>query len=143
MIKIFVSPSCSSCRKMEKWLETKSIPFTKKNIIAQPLNEQELRDLLEKSDLGFEDIISTRSKVFSELGKSLEDMHTNDLIKFIIENPTVMKRPIIVDERKMQIGYNPEDITAFLPKELKEMAQSYCTDECENFGDCDIREKRA
>jgi regulatory protein spx len=43
-----------------------------------------------------------------------------ELIVFIQENPTVLKRPIIVDERKMQVGYNAEEITVFIPREKRE-----------------------
>ena len=30
-----------------------------------------------------------------------------------------MKRPIIINESELQVGYNNEDITIFLPKELR------------------------
>ena len=29
------------------------------------------------------------------------------------------KRPIIINETELQVGYNNEDITIFLPKELR------------------------
>ena len=41
------------------------------------------------------------------------------LVDFIIDNPSVLKRPIIINECELQVGYNNEDITIFLPKELR------------------------
>jgi regulatory protein spx len=32
----------------------------------------------------------------------------------------VLKRPIIVDKRKIQVGYNSEEITVFIPREKRE-----------------------
>ena len=46
-------------------------------------------------------------------------MSVAELISFIIDYPSVLKRPIIINESELQVGYNNEDITIFLPKELR------------------------
>ena len=46
-------------------------------------------------------------------------MNNKSLVELIIENPSVLKRPIIINENELQVGYNNEDITIFLPKELR------------------------
>ena len=46
-------------------------------------------------------------------------MSGQELVSFIIEYPSVLKRPIIINENELQVGYNNEDITIFLPKELR------------------------
>ena len=75
--------------------------------------------MLENAENGFEDIISTRSKVFKEKDLDVEDMRISELKAFIIDNPSVLKRPIIIDDDKMQVGYNDEEIRVFIPKEIK------------------------
>ena len=42
-------------------------------------------------------------------------MSINQLVAFIKENPSVLKRPIIVDDRRVQVGYNEEEIRTFIP----------------------------
>ena len=49
MVKIYVSPSCSSCRKVKKWFDEQNIPYTEKNIFNGNLKEEELRAILEKT----------------------------------------------------------------------------------------------
>ena len=49
----------------------------------------------------------------------IDSMKINDLIKFIQENPSVLKRPIMIDERRFLVGYNSEEIRVFIPKELR------------------------
>ena len=66
-----------------------------------------------------EDIISTRSKIFKEKKLDPDSMSVKELVEFIIEYPSVLKRPIIINENELQVGYNNEDITIFLPKELR------------------------
>ena len=40
----------------------------------------------------------------------VDNMSINQLVAFIKENPSVLKRPIIVDDRRVQVGYNEEEI---------------------------------
>ena len=130
MIKIYVSPSCSSCKKVKKWFSDQNIPFEEKNIFGPSLKESELKDILIKSENGASDIISKRSKVIKENNVDIEDMSISEMIAFIRENPSVLKRPIMVDDHRIQVGYNKEEITTFIPK-ARRFQEIYC-DTCED-----------
>ena len=133
MIRIYTAPSCASCRKVKNWLKEHHIPYVEKNIFSTLLREDELRGLLERSENGTDDIISKRSKIIKENNIDVEDMSINELIKFIQENPSVLKRPIIIDERRFQVGYNAEEIRAFIPRELRRMQECENSDYCPQF----------
>ena len=68
MIKLYTSPSCSSCRKVKKYFEKYNIQYEEKNIFSSPISREDIFKMLVKSENGFEDIISTRSKIFKEKG---------------------------------------------------------------------------
>jgi regulatory protein spx len=137
MIIIYTSPSCSSCRKVKKWFEEQNIPFEERNIFSATLNEKELKEMLSKSENGTEDIISTRSKIIKEENIDIESMSIRDLIEFIRANPSILKRPIIVDDRRIQVGYNEEEIRTFIPL-ARRYASLMCSPEnCERYGCCD------
>ena len=119
MIQIYTTPSCASCRKAKKWFDQYKIPYSEKNIFSIKLSKDDIFRMLANSENGFDDIISTRSKVFKEKKLDPDSMNTKSLVEFIIENPSVLKRPIIINENELQGGYNNEDITIFLPKELR------------------------
>ena len=119
MIRLYTAPSCASCRKVKLWLKQYHIPYVEKNIFSTLLRESELRELLERSENGTDDIISKRSKIIKEGKVDIESMTTNELIAFIQKNPSILKRPIIIDERRFQVGYNSEEIRAFMPRELR------------------------
>ena len=133
MIKIYTSPSCSSCRKVKKWFKDQDIPYVEKNIFAASLNENELKEILIKSENGTEDIISPRSKIVKESGVDLESMTIKELINFIRNNPSVLKRPIMVDDHRIQVGYNSEEIRTFIPR-ARRIAEMACTGDC--YEDC-------
>lgn len=144
MIKIYTSPSCSSCRKVKQWFDEQQIPYEEHNIFSASLDENELKEILFKSENGTEDIISTRSKVLKEKNIDIDSLTINEIVAFIKENPSVLKRPIMVDTRRIQVGYNSEEIMTFIPRE-KRMAMEYefmmksrrKTELCEG-DDCDI-----
>lgn len=119
MIQIYTTPSCASCRKAKKWFDQFNIPYYEKNIFSIKLSKDDIYKMLANSENGFDDIISTRSKVFKEKKLEPDNMLVDEMIEFIIKNPSVLKRPIIINESELQVGYNNEDITIFLPKELR------------------------
>jgi len=133
MIRIYTAPSCASCRKVKAWLKDHKIPYVEKNIFSTLLRETELKELLERSENGTDDIISKRSKIIKEDKIDLDDMSVNQLIQFIQKNPSILKRPIIIDERRFQVGYNAEEIRAFIPRELRQLQECDNSDYCPQF----------
>lgn len=121
MIHIYTTPSCSSCRKAKKWFEEHHIEYKEKNIFNIQLSREDILMMLKNTENGFEDIISTRSKIFQDMNIDIEEMSMNDLVEFIIENPSVLRRPIIIENNKMQVGYNEDEIRTFIPKRLREI----------------------
>lgn len=133
MIRIYTAPSCASCRKVKAWLKEHQIPYVEKNIFSTLLRQDELKELLERSENGTDDIISKRSKIIKENNIDVEDMSINELIQFIQDNPSILKRPIIIDERRFQVGYNAEEIRAFIPRELRRLQECENSDYCPQF----------
>lgn len=125
MIKVYYSPFCASCRKVKSYFKEKGIPFVSIDILAGDLTEQDIFEILRKSDLGTSEIISERSKIMKEQKPDLDSMTLKELASFIVKNPTILKRPIIVDDRKIQVGYDPDEITAFRP-ELRQLIIGTC-----------------
>ena len=137
MIKIYTAPSCSSCRKAKDFFKKEEIPYQEKNIFVTDLNDAELKDILTKTENGTEDIISTRSKIIKESGVDVNNMTISELIAFIRKNPSVLKRPIMVDETKVQIGYNSEEIRVFIPHEKRVAEWSCKKADCPSYSKCD------
>ncbi len=132
MIQIYTTPSCSSCRKAKKWLEQHQIEYKEKNIFNIQLSRDDIMMMLKNTENGFEDIISTRSKIFQDMNLDIEEMAMNDLVDFIITNPSVLRRPIIIEDSKMQVGYNEDEIRTFIPKRLREIIMTTSSDHGED-----------
>lgn len=50
----------------------------------------------------------------------IDSMKTTELLQFIIDNPSVLRRPIIIDNKRLQVGFNDEEIRSFLSREDRE-----------------------
>lgn len=120
MVTLYSSPSCTSCRKAKQWLIDHNLPFVERNLNKEPLRAEEVKAMLRLTEDGTEELISTRSKFFSELTIDLDDMSINKLIDLIVMYPSLLKRPIILDDQRMQIGYNDDEIRRFLPREVRQ-----------------------
>ena len=98
MVQIYTTPNCSSCRKVKTYFSKHNINYTEKNIFSIPLTREDVFKMLSHSENGFADIISTRSKIIKEENIDLEKMKTSELVDFIIANPSILKRPIILSD---------------------------------------------
>ena len=119
MVTIYTAPSCTSSRKAKAWLEEYNIPYTERNIFSQPLTKKEIRSIMRMTENGTEEIISTRSKAYEELEMSIDDLTMNQLLQLIEKTPGLLRRPIVMDEKRIQIGYNSDQIRRFLPREVR------------------------
>ncbi len=121
MITLYTSPSCASCRKARTWLEENNIQYLEKNIFKEPLTLNELKAILSLTENGTEEIISFRSQIFHNLDITIDDMVLGELLQLILENPGLIRRPILIDEKRLQIGFNEEDIRRFLPRDVRKL----------------------
>ncbi|PEO54696.1 transcriptional regulator SpxA [Bacillus wiedmannii] len=119
MVVLYTTASCSSCRKAKAWLEENQIDYTEKNIVSNSMTVDELKSILRLTEEGATEIISTRSKTFQDLNINIDELSLNEFYKLIIEHPLMLRRPIMLDEKRLQIGFNDEEIRKFLPRSVR------------------------
>lgn len=129
MITLYSSASCTSCRKARSWLEEHDIPFTEKNVFTEKITDQELKSILQLTENGTIELISQRSQAFKELNIDIDDMPLRKVLKLIQQHPGIMRRPILVDDKRLLVGYNEEDIRCFLPRDIRKLELSKLHDQ--------------
>lgn len=65
MVDLYVSPSCTSCRKARAWLEKHNIPFKERNIFSEPLTKKELLKILRMTENGTEKSFLPAQELFN------------------------------------------------------------------------------
>ena len=136
MIVLYTSAGCVSCRKAKQWFKQNGIDFLEKNIFNVLLDENEISYLASRCENGFDDIVSKRSKVVKEAKIDLDNLSFKEMVSFIQHNPSALKRPIMIDTEKLLVGYDDDEISTFLPSEIKKRMAGNCTPDCPSYKLC-------
>ncbi|ANZ61740.1 transcriptional regulator Spx [Secundilactobacillus paracollinoides] len=118
-VTLFTSPSCTSCRKAKKWLQDNDVAFTEQNIFVQAPSVQQIKWILSLTENGTEEIISKRSKGYKTLNLDMDTLSIHELITLITKYPGLLRRPILFDNKRLQVGYNDDEIRRFLPRHIR------------------------
>src|SRR5699024_2551180 len=118
MVTLFTSPSCTSCRKAKAWLQEHDIPYTELNIFSEHLTIDEIKQILKMTEDATDEIISTLSKTYQKLNLDIDAFPLVDLYSIIQDNSGLLRRPTILDDKRLQVRYNADEISRFLPRKV-------------------------
>ena len=113
MIKIYTISSCTSCKKAKTWLNNHHLPYKEQNLGKEPLTREEILNILSKTENGVESIISSKNRYAKALTFDINDLSMNQVIELIQTNPRLLKSPILIDDKRLLVGYKEDDIRAF------------------------------
>lgn len=120
-VKLFTATSNISCQKAIEWLNKYEIPYEEKNLSTVSITIEEIQEILSLTTEGTEEIISKKAQAVKKLKVEI-DINTLSLSQFyevIMKNPEILHLPIIHGGKKIQVGYNEEEIRKFLPRSFR------------------------
>lgn len=114
MNKYYHNPNCTKSREGLKLLQESNIEFQIKEYLTEPLDREELKEMVRKNKGSFENLTRTNEELYDELGLE-EGLHSmKEWVEVIIENPQLLQRPILLTDKKTIIGRPPENIQEFI-----------------------------
>lgn len=119
MIKIYTVSSCTSCKKAKNWLNAHQLSYNEHNLAKESITKEEILRILAKTENGIASIVSSKNRYAKSLNCDLEELSVNQVIEIITQNPRILKSPILIDEKRLQVGYKEDDIRAFLPRAVR------------------------
>jgi arsenate reductase len=104
-------PKCSTCKKAKDWLDANNIPYEERNIKEENPKEDELTKWIKKSGYPLKSFFNTSGKLYRELNikDKLKSMSEEELIKLLATDGMLVKRPILVGEDLVLVGFKEED----------------------------------
>ncbi|NQP65624.1 transcriptional regulator Spx [Streptococcus suis] len=119
MIKIYTVSSCTSCKKAKNWLNAHQLSYNEHNLAKEAITKEEIMNILTKTENGIASIVSSKNRYAKSLDFDIEDLSVSEVIDLITSNPRILKSPILIDEKRLQVGYKEDDIRAFLPRSVR------------------------
>lgn len=104
-------PRCSTCVKARKWLENNGIDFDNRDIVTNNPNENEIKKYLKISGKELKKFFNTSGILYREMNlkDKLPDMSEDEMIKLLATDGKLVKRPLIVTEKEVLIGFKEEE----------------------------------
>lgn len=122
VVILYTARSCTSSRKAREWLQEAHIPFEERLLEPGALTKAEVQRLLRFTEKGTEELLSTRSKAYPDVKRRMEHMTTNELVTLLVETPSLLRHPILIDDLRMQVGFHEDQIRRFLPRTVRALA---------------------
>lgn len=106
-MKIFTLKNCDTCKKALKWLDGQAFSYENHDVRTDGLTADIIAPLMQS--VGWEVLINRRSTTWRGLDETRKaDLNDNKAIALILENPTLMKRPVFVRSNTVLVGFNAE-----------------------------------
>lgn len=108
MLTLYIIKNCDTCRKAQKALDAKGIPFKPYDLRDDGLSAPLLEHILKRVPLV--EAINKRSKTWRELSDQEKNYDANSARQLILKHPTLLKRPLLeVDDDTILVGYKDGD----------------------------------
>lgn len=112
MFPLFIQyPKCGTCRKAAKWLEENNVKVVSRHIVEENPTKEELSLWVDRSGLPLSRFFNTSGLVYKEqnLKEKVKTASRDELLDILASNGMVVKRPIIVTDDFVLVGFNEKE----------------------------------
>ena len=113
-ITIYHNPKCSKSRQTLKLLQEQGINPVTIEYLKNPPTVEKLKEILSLLGVSPRDLMRKKEDEFKELGLANSKLSDEDLIHFLVKNPILIERPIVLANGKAALGRPPEQVLNIL-----------------------------
>jgi arsenate reductase (glutaredoxin) len=92
-ITIYEKATCTTCRKVNKILETKGVDYNKVNYYIEPFTKEKLKSLLKKMNMKPSELLRKNDKAAKNFNE--KNLSEDSILELMILNHDLIQRPII------------------------------------------------
>jgi Spx/MgsR family transcriptional regulator len=108
MLTVYGIKQCDTCRKALKWLAGQDIEHQFHDFRSDGLQADLLRDWLGSSFAG--KLVNRRSTTWRQLSGEQRCSEGDALLELLLKHPTLIKRPVLVIDEIVAVGFNPAEL---------------------------------
>ena len=109
---IFIEyPKCTTCKKAKSFLEQNKKKYECRNISTNNPNKEELDNWIKLSNKDINKFFNTSGLKYRELNlkDKIKDMSYEEKINLLSTDGMLVKRPILVLDKKVLVGFNEKE----------------------------------
>ena len=113
-MRILHNSRCRKSREGLKILEESGLQFEIIDYLNQPLDKDQIKDLLTKLEIEPIELVRKNESIWKENYKG-KDLSREQVIEALAKHPKLIERPIVIVGDKAVVGRPPEKILEILP----------------------------
>lgn len=112
-MKMYGIPNCDTIKKARKFLEQNNINYDFHDYKKQGIEASTLESWLESVDLSV--LVNKRSTTWRQISDEQKtDLLDNTNLQILIDNPTLIKRPVLVTNQSILVGFKIADYESLI-----------------------------
>lgn len=112
MLHVIGIKNCDTIKKTRKWLNENEVDFEFIDLKKEPLTIDEIKELEYK--VGLDVLVNKRGTTYRKLGLKDRNLSDQDMIQTLQENQSMIKRPVLVLDEAVLVGYDEEAFKNFV-----------------------------
>lgn len=113
VLTLYGIKNCDTVKKARKWLEAQQIDYRFHDVRDDGLDQDQVRQWLD--ELGWETLVNRRSTSWKALDPARrETMDAAGALVAILEQPTLIKRPLLDTGDRRHVGFKADDYQQIL-----------------------------
>lgn len=108
-------PNCDTVKKARAWLDGKKIKYRFHDFKKEGLDAKQLKSWVDQAGLGV--VLNKAGMTFRNLPDSAKENLTEAKArKLMVENPSLVKRPVLEKDGRLFIGFKPDEYAVIFKK---------------------------
>tara|TARA_A200000159_G_scaffold156611_1_gene171778 strand:- start:102 stop:458 length:357 start_codon:yes stop_codon:yes gene_type:complete len=115
-IIIYHNPRCSKSKATLELITSMGITPIVKLYLDEPISFDELSNVLDKLNISPRELLRKTESLYKKHNLDNNILDDSEIIKFMIENPILIERPIVIRNKRAIIGRPPENVLKIIKK---------------------------
>lgn len=118
MITFIWYPKCSTCQKAKKWLDQNHIAYIERHIVENRPTLEELCSWYQDNSYPLKKFFNTSGNLYKEMNlkEKLLKITEQEQLELLSTNGMLVRRPIVVTEKGILIGFREQEWLDFFSK---------------------------
>ena len=113
--RIYGIKNCDTMKKAVDWLKNNDVAYDFHDYRAEGIDAGTVKNWVK--ELGWEKVLNKASTTFKELPEADKvDLDADKAVRLMVQSPTMIKRPMLVEDDKITAGFKPDIYAALFQR---------------------------